>query len=149
VLELPAPHRPSPPGARSAAALADRCDDCQTKVWLGLLDLPAAFPTCQVDLPSCAEVDRLRAAVREDDRNRLADAMVPALNRVDHPALRAALLRAVRELEAADCIDAVVLEAANEDLSSTRPSMFMLASIQASAHRAEGRPPPSARALSR
>lgn len=148
-LEQSAPHRhrASPPATSGPAGLDDRCDECQTKVWMDLLDLPAAHPTCQIDLPACTEVDRLRAAVRDDDPDRLADAMVPALARVDHPVHRTALLTAVGELEAAGCIDAVVLEAATEDLNSTRPSMFVLASMIASARRLKDRPPLPAPAL--
>lgn len=113
--------------------LAELCEDCLTRAWLEVLDLPSKHKACRLSLarprPPCLE--RLEGALVDGDTDGLADELVPALAEVDGPAARSRLARAVLGLEAAGRARPAVVAAALEDLSGPGPSMLVLSALLA------------------
>ena len=71
------------------------CPDCQTEVWLDMLDLPDVGEACRLAVlaPRPASVLRLGAALRRGDTDAVADELPVALREVDRPLARAGIGR--------------------------------------------------------
>ena len=126
-------------GSRFLAELSSRgqeeldklCPDCQTEVWLDVLDLPDVEEACRLVVlaPRPASVLRLGAALRRGDTDAVADELPVALREIDRPSARASVADGVLELEAAGRVRPAVAEAALADLAEGRPSLLLMAAL--------------------
>jgi hypothetical protein len=109
--------------ARSAALMLDARSDAEV---VALLDAATRLPTqdvsMQLPLPGLlsSTLERLRAAVADDDPDEVAAVLPAALAEVDTPIARAGLVRAVQALrEAGRVSDAVAAAVAVEQASGS------------------------------
>jgi hypothetical protein len=97
-----------------------------------VVDLPTLDVSLQADLPRLLspELERLRAAIDEDDDDAFEAAVDPALAQLDTPERRAALTRALLSLRDAGRIDARVAAVAVIDLGTRRSALFQSSVVQ-------------------
>jgi hypothetical protein len=117
--------------SRGQEELGKLCPDCQTEVWLDVLDLPDAEEACRLVVlaPRPASVLRLGAALRRGDTGAVADELPVALREIDRPSARASVADGVLEAEAAGRVRPAVAEAALADLAEGRPSLLLMAAL--------------------
>ena len=117
--------------SRGHEELDKLCPDCQTEVWLDVLDLPDIEEACRLVVlaPRPASVLRLGAALRRGDTDAVADELPVALREVDRPSARASVADGVLELEAAGRVRPAVAEAALADLAEGRPSLLLMTAL--------------------
>ena len=127
--------------ARSAALVLDARSDDEV---VALLDEAAGLPTqdvsMQLPLPGLLSpaLERLRAAVADDDADEVAAAVPAVLAEVDTPIVRAGLVRAVQGLRDAGRVSdavaaAVVVEQASGSTTLLRASLLEAVAVSVGA----------------
>jgi hypothetical protein len=120
--------------ARVAALVLDARSDAEV---VALLDAATRLPTqdvsMQLPLPGLLSpaLERLRAAVAEDDPDQVAAALPAALAEVDTPVARAGLVRAVQGLREAGRVSAEVAAAVAVEQASGSTTLLRASLLEA------------------
>jgi hypothetical protein len=120
--------------ARSAALVLDGRSDAEM---VALLDAATGLPTqdvsMQLPLPRLLgrALERLRAAIAEDDPDEVAAMLPAALAEVDTPLVRAGLVRAVLRLRDAGRVSAEVAAAAAVEQASGSTTLLRASLLEA------------------
>ena len=120
--------------ARSAALVLDGRSDAEM---VALLDAATGLPTqdvsMQLPLPGLLgrALERLRAAIAEDDPDEVAAMLPAALAEVDTPLVRAGLVRAVLRLRDAGRVSAEVAAAAAVEQASGSTTLLRASLLEA------------------
>jgi hypothetical protein len=129
--------------ARSAALVLDARSDAEVVVLLDeAVGLPKQDVSMQLPLPGLLSpaLERLRAAVADDDPDQVAAAVPAALAEVDTPIIRAGLVRAVQALRdagrvSAELAAAVAVEQASRSTTLLRASLLASVAVSVGAAR--------------
>jgi hypothetical protein len=127
--------------ARSAAlVLAERSDDEVVALLDAAVGLPTQDVSMQLALPGLlgSALERLRAAVADDDPDEVAAVLPAALAEVDTPIARAGLVRAVLALHdagrvSAEVAAAVAVEQASRSTTLLRASLLAAVAVSVGA----------------
>ena len=104
-------------------------------LWDELLELPQRHLSLHLTLPRLVtpELERLIEALRDDDAEEADEALDDSLARLDTPAARAALARAVVDLRDAGRLEARLAAVAILDLAGRSPALVRVSLVEAAA----------------
>jgi hypothetical protein len=128
----------------ASVSLAGCENDEFESLWDELLKLPQRHLSLHLPLPKLVtpELERLIEAVRDDDAEEADDALDEALARLDTPAGRAALARAVVDLRDAGRLEGRLAAIAVLDLASRSRALVRASLVEAAAVAAGVAPTP-------